>query len=65
MSSVQKNLIAGSWQAGESEIENRSPSDISDLVGVYAQASSDQLHATLEQAKVAQREKAICIDGHR
>lgn len=58
MSSVQKNLIAGSWQPGESEIENRNPSDISDLIGVYAQASSNQLQATLEQAKVAQREWA-------
>jgi len=58
MSSVQKNLIAGNWESGESEIENRSPSDTSDLIGVYAQASSDQLNATLEQAKVAQREWA-------
>ena len=58
MSSIQKNLIAGSWQAGGGEIENRNPSDLSDLVGVYAQASSDQLQATLAQAKVAQKEWA-------
>ena len=58
MSSIQKNLIAGSWQAGGGEIENRNPSDLSDLVGVYAQASSDQLQATLAQAKVAQQEWA-------
>ena len=58
MSSIQKNLIAGSWQAGDGEIENRNPSDLSDLVGVYAQASSDQLQATLAQAKVAQKEWA-------
>ena len=56
MSTVQKNLIAGSWQAGSGEIENRNPSDLSDLVGLYAQASSDQLQATLTQAKVAQKE---------
>lgn len=58
MSSVMKNLIAGHWQAGESEIENRNPSDLSDLVGVYAQAGTDQLQATLAQAKTAQREWA-------
>ena len=58
MSSIQKNLIAGSWQAGGGEIENRNPSDLSDLVGLYAQASSDQLQATLAQAKVAQQEWA-------
>lgn len=50
------NLIAGEWIAGESEIENRNPSDLSDLVGVYAQASADQLEATLDQAQVAQWE---------
>ena len=58
MSAVQKNLIAGSWQAGGGEIENRNPSDLSDLVGLYAQASCDQLQATLTQAKVAQKEWA-------
>lgn len=50
------NLIAGEWLAGESEIENRNPSDLSDLVGMFAQASADQLEATLDQAQVAQRE---------
>lgn len=58
MSSIQKNLIAGSWQSGNSEIENRNPSDLSDLVGIYAQAGSDQLQATLAQARVAQKEWA-------
>ncbi|MEP2530826.1 aldehyde dehydrogenase family protein [Shimia sp.] len=48
------NLIAGDWQAGESEIENRNPSDLTDLVGMFAQASADQLDATLEQAEIAQ-----------
>ncbi len=56
MTDIQKNLIAGEWLAGVGEIENRNPSDLTDLVGVFAQASSDQLEATLDQAKVAQRE---------
>jgi len=58
MSIAGKNYIAGLWQAGESEVENRNPSDLSDLIGVYAQASSAQLQQTLEQAKVAQKEWA-------
>jgi acyl-CoA reductase-like NAD-dependent aldehyde dehydrogenase len=57
---LHKNLIAGEWLAGESEIENRSPSDLSDLIGLYAQASCDQLDATLDQAQQAQREWAAC-----
>ncbi|WP_371933223.1 aldehyde dehydrogenase family protein [Ruegeria discodermiae] len=52
------NLIAGEWLAGESEIENRNPSDLSDLVGMFEQASADQLDAALDQARVAQVEWA-------
>lgn len=52
------NLIAGEWLAGESEIENHNPSDLDDLVGVFAQASADQLDATLAQAHAAQTEWA-------
>ncbi|MCW3783091.1 aldehyde dehydrogenase family protein [Defluviimonas salinarum] len=46
--------IAGRWQAGESEIENRNPSDVSDLIGRYAQASAAQLDEALEAARKAQ-----------
>ena len=52
---LHRNLIAGEWLAGESEIENRSPSDLSDVIGLYAQASCAQLDATLDQAQQAQR----------
>ncbi len=58
MTDTKLNLIAGQWVAGESEIENRNPSDLSDLIGLFAQASSDQLEATLDQARVAQAEWA-------
>lgn len=58
MSIAGKNYIAGQWQTGESEVENRNPSDLTDLIGVYAQASSAQLQQTLEQARVAQKEWA-------
>ncbi len=58
MTDTKLNLIAGEWAAGTSEIENRNPSDLSDLVGMFTQASSDQLEATLDRAQVAQREWA-------
>ncbi len=52
------NYIAGEWVAGASEIENRNPSDLDDLIGMFAQATPDQLDATLEQAQRAQIEWA-------
>lgn len=52
------NLIAGEWLIGENEIENRNPSDLSDLIGFFAQASRDQLEVTLDQARIAQAEWA-------
>ncbi len=50
------NYIAGEWREGESEIENRNPSDLSDVIGLYAQASTDHLDATLDAARTAQAE---------
>lgn len=47
-------FIGGRWQAGASEIENRNPSDVSDLIGHYAQASADQLDEALDAARQAQ-----------
>ena len=58
MTDMKLNFIAGDWVAGETAIENRNPSDLSDLVGMFAQASSDQLEATLDQAQAAQAEWA-------
>ncbi|MCQ0092294.1 aldehyde dehydrogenase family protein [Roseovarius sp. M141] len=58
MANVQKNYIAGEWLAGSSEITNLNPSDLSDVVGTYAQASADQLDRALEAAKSAQTEWA-------
>lgn len=53
-----RNLICGEWAAGEAEIENRNPSDLDDLIGLFAQASAEQLDATLDQARKAQAEWA-------
>ena len=58
MTDLQQNYIAGEWVAGIGEVENRNPSDLSDLVGIYAQASGDQLEAALAAARTAQAEWA-------
>lgn len=49
------NYIGGAWSDGMSWIENRSPSDESDLIGLYAQASKEEVDTALESAAVAQR----------
>lgn len=55
MSDAQKNFIAGEWLDGPETIENRNPSDISDLVGHFAQASAAQLDDAIASAQAAQR----------
>ncbi len=52
------NLIAGEWVAGGNEIANINPSDLSDTIGMYAQADSPQLLRALDAAKMAQLEWA-------
>lgn len=52
---LQKNFIAGEWLEGDSSIENRNPSDLSDLIGTYAQASQAQLDTAFEAATAAQK----------
>ncbi len=54
MSNINCNFVAGQWVTGDQEIENRNPSDTSDLIGRYAQASRGQLDEALEQAQRAQ-----------
>ncbi|WP_282025719.1 aldehyde dehydrogenase family protein [Limimaricola cinnabarinus] len=54
MTDLNRNYIAGAWVAGAGEIENRNPSDLSELVGRYAQASAAQLDDALAAAKRAQ-----------
>ncbi|WP_170524475.1 aldehyde dehydrogenase family protein [Ruegeria arenilitoris] len=44
--------------AGDTAIENRNPSDLTDVIGLFAQASADQLSATLDRARNAQQEWA-------
>ena len=49
-----RNFIAGEWLSGVREIENRNPSDVSDLIGLYAQADRAQLDKALDAARTAQ-----------
>ena len=58
MTDIRKNYIAGDWITGTAEVENRNPSDLSDLVGTFAQASADQLDQALDAATRAQTEWA-------
>lgn len=46
--------IDGRWDSGVSQLENRNPSDVLDLIGLYAQAGADQLDEALHAAKRAQ-----------
>ncbi|USG62559.1 aldehyde dehydrogenase family protein [Sneathiella marina] len=58
MGNQKKNYIGGQWVAGDTEVENRNPSDISDVIGLFAQANSDQLETALDSARAAQQEWA-------
>lgn len=58
MAKTHLNYIAGDWVAGGSSIENRNPSDLSDLIGHYAQATSSQLDDAVTAAARAQTEWA-------
>ena len=54
----KQNYVGGAWVDGESTVENRNPSDLSDLIGHYAQASAEQLETALDTAHAAQAEWA-------
>ncbi|OEF20886.1 aldehyde dehydrogenase [Vibrio splendidus 5S-101] len=48
--------IGGEWQAGVSTVANINPSDISENIGNFAQASADQVQQAISAAKHAQPE---------
>ena len=58
MAETFKNFIAGEWVSGDTTVENRNPSDLSDVIGHYAQATSTQLDDALAAASRAQAEWA-------
>ena len=50
----QLNLINGEWVDGKEALENRNPSDLSDRVGLFAQATPAQAEDALAAAQKAQ-----------
>ncbi len=48
------NYIAGQWRETAQSVANINPSDTSDVIGHYAQATTDDLKEALEAAKRAQ-----------
>ena len=50
---IHKNFIDGSWIESGSEANNINPSDISDVVGVYSLASTEQTKQAVAAAKEA------------
>ena len=55
MTETKNNFIAGEWLPGDTSVENRNPSDLSDVIGHFAQASSSQLTKALDAARSAQK----------
>ncbi|MAE56304.1 MAG: aldehyde dehydrogenase family protein, partial [Porticoccaceae bacterium] len=50
MKSMKKNYIAGEWLGSDETIDNINPSDISDVIGSYAQADVEQTNLAVEAA---------------
>lgn len=50
---VFENLIAGQWVGAADFNENRSPSDVSDVIGLYARASVEDVDRAAQAAKAA------------
>ena len=50
---VHLNFINGQWKEGYETIENINPSDVSDIVGIYAKANSADCEAAIQAASGA------------
>ena len=49
----QLNLIDGQWIEGDSASENRNPSNIKDVVGLFTRANVTQVNEAVEAAQAA------------
>lgn len=54
MSETKHNFIAGEWLASSTSNVNQNPSDLSDVIGHFAQADAAQLDRALDAAQQAQ-----------
>lgn len=48
-----KNLIGGEWVSGAETTENRNPSDVSDIVGLFAKGNRDDVNRAVDAASTA------------
>lgn len=55
---IFKNYIAGEWVTGVSTVENINPSNIDDVIGLYAQASAEDTKHAITAAQEAKEEWA-------
>lgn len=53
MDSIHRNLITGAWRGADDVPENRNPSDISDLIGLYARGSAADVSDAVDAAAAA------------
>ncbi len=53
MAQTFKNLVGGEWVAGTGVTANHNPSDVSDVIGEYAQADVEQTRAAIAAARAA------------
>lgn len=58
MTSTHALYINGQWVDGVSQVTNTSPSDVTDVIGEYAQASTEQVADAVAAARAGQREWA-------
>jgi len=53
MTTRKANLIGGDWIEGSDWSENRSPSDVSDVIGEFAQGTADNVDHAVQAARAA------------
>lgn len=51
MTDIFANYVGGAWLAGSNAVDNVNPSDLSDVVGRYAQASASDVATTVDAAR--------------
>jgi len=62
---VHGNLVAGSWVLGTSARKNVNPSNLTDIIGEYAEATPEQVREAGASAKVAAVEWSKSLPGVR
>ncbi|MEO0671801.1 MAG: aldehyde dehydrogenase family protein, partial [Pseudomonadota bacterium] len=56
---MKPHLINGEWRASTNAIENRNPSDLDDVIDVFADGTAEDTAAAIEAAKAAAPDWAI------